>query len=70
MTWFLNEYINKDKLVFKIVSYPTRYENWELIDTYIFEKGKFITYRTYLKNIKLVSKQPLFKRLLEFFNRL
>lgn len=70
MTWFLNEYINNDKLVFKIVSCPNRYENWDLIDTYIFNNGRFVSYRTYVDNIKLNSKQPLFKKLLEFFNRL
>jgi len=69
-SWYLNEYIKNDELVFKIVSWPTRYENWEKVDTYVLKKGKFISYETYRKNLKISNKQPLFKKLLEFFNKL
>ena len=69
MLWYLNEYIVNDELRFKIVRNPSVYENWELIDTYILYKGKFITRETFRKVYKF-PKQSMFKKLLEFFNKL
>lgn len=68
--WFLNQYYNREKIIYKIVRNRFTYENWELIDTYILDKNKFVSYTTYIKRINLTSKKPLFKRLLEFFNKL
>ena len=69
--WYLNEYIVKDKLKFKIVKYFNCYENWELVDTYILHNGKFYSKDTYLKTIATTnSKKTTFKKLLAFFNKL
>lgn len=68
--WYLNQYIVKDKLKFKIVKNYKTYKNWNLIDTYILDKNKFVSREIYLKRIKSVPKQSMFKKLLAFFNKL
>lgn len=70
MLYYLNEYIVNGQIKYKIVKNPNVYNNWELIDTYILYKGKFITIETFRKIVKIKSKQSMFKKLLAFFNKL
>lgn len=67
MMLYCNYYIKpNNEITYKLVNKKKSFENWTLIESYIYYNGRIITYETFKTILSKESKKSLFKKILDF----
>lgn len=67
MMLYCNYYLKpNNEITYKFVNKKKSFENWTLIESYIYYNGRIITYDTFKDILSKESKKSLFKKILDF----